>query len=82
MPNFVSPQTKNHSLSSAETETGYYQLVHFIRSDRKLNIFGETFSLAPELQHEYMVATVDVKEQKMKIFLEHAQVDEFSCKLR
>jgi hypothetical protein len=49
-------------------EIGRYHLVRFIRSDRKLNIFGEAFSLAPELQYEYVVATVDVKEQKLKIF--------------
>lgn len=63
-------------------ETGCYHLVRFIRSDRKLNIFGETFSLAPELQYEYVVATVDAKEQKLKILLGHAQVDEFYYKLR
>lgn len=63
-------------------ETGRYHLVRFIRSDLKLNIFGETFPVAPELQYEYLVATVDVKEQKLKIFLGHSQVDEFEYKLR
>ena len=65
-----------------KSEIGRYHLVRFIRSNRKLNIFGETFLLAPELQYEYVVATVDVKEQKLKIFLGHAQVDEFYYKLR
>jgi len=63
-------------------ETGCYHLIRFIRSDLKLNIFGEIFSVAPELQYEYVVATVDVKEQKLKLFLDHAQVDEFEYKLR
>jgi len=63
-------------------ESGRYHLVRFIRSDRKLNVFGETFLLAPELQYEYVVATVDVKEQTLKIFLGGAQVDEFKYKLR
>ena len=63
-------------------EIGRYHLVRFIRSDQKLNVFGETFSLAPELQYEYVVATVDVKEQNLKIFLGSAQVDEFDYKLR
>lgn len=63
-------------------DNGRYHLVRFIRSDRKLNVFGETFSLAPELQYEYVVATVDVKEQSLKIFLGRAQVDEFNYKLR
>jgi len=62
-------------------EVGRYHLVRFIRGDRKLDIFGERFSLAPELQYEYVVATVDVKEQKLKLFLGSAQVDEFDYKL-
>lgn len=63
-------------------EIGRYHLVRFIRSDRKFDIFGEKFSLAPELQYEYVVATVDVKEQKLKLFLGSSQVDEFNYKLR
>jgi transposase InsO family protein len=63
-------------------DTGRYHFIRFIRSDRKLHIFREKFSLAPELQYEYVVATVDVKEQKLKIFLDNAQVDEFDYKLR
>jgi hypothetical protein len=40
------------------------------------NIFGETFSLAPELQYEHLVATADVKKQSLKVLLGRAQVDE------
>ena len=40
------------------------------------------FHSPPQLQYEYVVATVDVKEQKLKIFLGRAQVDEFDYKLR
>ncbi len=63
-------------------KTGRYHLVRFIRSDLKLNVFGEIFPVAPELQYEYVIATVDVKEQKLKIFLNHSQVDEYEYKLR
>jgi putative transposase len=63
-------------------ETGRYHLVRFIRSDLKLNIFGEMFPVAPELEYEYVVATVDVKEQRIKLFLGHTQVDDFQYKLR
>jgi len=69
-----------HPLS--KPKSGRYHLVRFIRSDRKLSVFGETFLLAPELQYEYVVATVDVKEQKLKIFLGNDQVDGFDYKLR
>ena len=55
--------------------------VRLIRSNMKLNIFGELFPVAPELAHEYVVATIDVKEQKVKLFLDKTQVDEFNYKL-
>ena len=63
-------------------ETGRYHLVRLIRSDSKLNIFGEIFRVPPELQLEYVVATINVKEQKLKLFLDKTQVDEFRYKLR
>jgi putative transposase len=63
-------------------ETGKYHIVRLIRSDRKLNIFGECFSAPPETMLEYVVATIDVKEQKLKLFLDKKQVEEFDYKLR
>jgi putative transposase len=63
-------------------EEGYYHLVRFIRSDCRLNIFGEMFSAPPETQYEYVVATVDVKAQKLKLFLDTIQVEEYKYQLR
>ncbi len=63
-------------------ETGRYHLVRLIRRDLKLNIFGELFSVPPEAKLEYVVATIDVKEQKLKLFLDKTQVDEFDYKMR
>jgi len=63
-------------------EVGCYHLVRLIRSNLKLNIFGELFPVSPSLMFEYVVATIDVKEQKLKIFLDKTQVDEFDYKLR
>ena len=63
-------------------EIGKYHVVRLIRSDLKLNIFGESFSVPPETMLEYVVATIDVKEQKMKLFLDKKQVEEFDYKLR
>jgi putative transposase len=63
-------------------QTGRYHVVRIIRSDRRLNIFGEQFTVAPELQYEYVVATLDVKEQRLKLFLDHVQVDEFNYPMR
>jgi len=48
---------------------GCYHFVRFIRSDLRLNIFGEVFPVPPEALYEYVVATIDVKEQKLKLFL-------------
>jgi putative transposase len=63
-------------------EIGRYHVVRLIRSDLKLNIFGECFSVPPEVMLEYVVATIDVKEQKLKLFLDKKQVEEFDYKLR
>lgn len=63
-------------------ETGRYHLVRLIRSDLKLNILGELFSVPPEAKLEYVVATIDVKEQKLKLYLDKTQVEEFDYKLR
>ena len=62
-------------------ETGRYHVVRLIRSDLKLNVFGEIFPVPPELKREYVVATIDVKEQKLKLFLDKTQVEEFDYKL-
>lgn len=63
-------------------EDGCYSLVRFIRSDCRLNIFGELFPVPPETQYEYVVATVDVKAQTLKLFLDAIQVDEYAYRLR
>ena len=63
-------------------EEGCYHLVRFIRSDCRLNIFGEMFSAPPETQYEYVVATIDVKEQKLKLFLDKIQIEEYKYRLR
>jgi putative transposase len=66
----------------AKPENGCYHLVRFIRSDCRLNIFGEIFSAPPQTQYEYVVATIDVKDQKLKLFLDTIQVEEYKYQLR
>ena len=63
-------------------ELGKYHVVRLIRSDLKVDIFGECFPAPPETMLEYVVATIDVKEQKLKLFLGKIQVGEFDYKLR
>ena len=57
-------------------------MVRLIRSDLKLNILGELFSVPPEVKLEYVVATIDVKEQKLKLYLGKTQVEELDYKIR
>jgi putative transposase len=61
---------------------GKYHLVRLIRSNLKLNIFGELFPVAPKYQYEYLIATIDVKEQKLKIYLDKTKIDELPYRLR
>ena len=63
-------------------EIDRYHFVRLIRSDLKLSNFGECFPASPEEMFESVVATIDVKEQKMKLFLDKKQVEEFEYKLR
>jgi hypothetical protein len=41
-----------------------YHLPRFIRSDLCLNVFRELFPPPSDLQYEYIVGTIDVKEQR------------------
>jgi transposase InsO family protein len=75
-------QEKSPQNRLPKPETGRYHLVRLIRSDLKLNIFGELFTVPPELKLEYVVATIDVKEQRLKLFLDKTQVDELDYKMR
>lgn len=60
---------------------GRYHLVRLIRSDLVLNIFEERFHMPSDLMYEYVVATIDVKEQKLKLYHDKVQVEEFDYKL-
>jgi putative transposase len=73
-------QAPRHPLE--KPEEGCYHLVRFIRSNCQLDIFGERFAAPPETQYEYVVATIDVKEQKLMLSLDHIQVDEYGYQLR
>lgn len=73
-------QAPRHPLE--KPEEGCYHLVRFIRSNCQLDIFGEIFAAPPETQYEYVVATIDVKEQKLMLFLDHIQVEEYGYQLR
>lgn len=52
-------------------------LVRFIRSDRKLNIFGETFPVKPSLIYHYVKAVICIDAQQIKIYLDNKLVQDF-----
>ncbi len=65
-----------------QPEAGRYHLVRFIRSDLRLDVFGERFRLPPEAEYEYVVATVDVARQRLRVRLGDDPVAEFPYALR
>ncbi len=63
-------------------EQGRYHLIRFIRSDGRLDIFGEKFMVPPETIYEYVRATVDVENQRLRIYLDGTLIDEHDYRLR
>jgi len=48
-------------------ESGKIVLIRFIRSNRRLNIFGEIFLLKPELVYHYVEAIISVEGHIQKL---------------
>ena len=46
---------------------GKVRLIRFIRSDSRLDIFGEKFTLPDEFQYSYVTATIRVRAQKLHV---------------
>jgi putative transposase len=61
---------------------GKYHVVRLIRSDGRLNLFGEMFKVPQKFQHEYVVGTVNVRKQKLELFHDGLKVEEHDYKLR
>jgi hypothetical protein len=53
---------------SLEILPGYVHLIRFIRSDRILSIFGETYSMPGEVEYEYVKATIDTENETLKVY--------------
>ena len=64
-------------------EDGKYHLVRFIKSNRQLNIFGEIFKMPDTLIYEYVIATINVKEQKLLVYDSNKYlIEKYEYKLR
>lgn len=63
-------------------DRGRYHLVRFVRSDGRLDIFGESFQAPPEATYEYVRITVDVERQRLLVFLDGTLLDEHEYRCR
>jgi len=55
---------------------GKYHLIRFIRSNGRLDVFGEQFLVPSECVYEYVRATIDVGRQRLSLYLDNVLVDE------
>lgn len=74
------PQSPQHPLP--KPTSGKYHLVRLIRSNDRLDMFGERFEVPKRLLHEYVVGTVDVRRQKLELFHDGLKLEEYDYKLR
>lgn len=51
-----------------EIEDGNIHVIRLIRSDLKLNIFGETFDMPDDLKYEYVVATICTDSNFIRVY--------------
>ena len=61
---------------------GRFHFLRLIRSDLLLPVLNETFPMPAHLAHEYVRATIDVKEQRLFVFHERRLVKQFPYRLR
>jgi putative transposase len=73
-------QAPRHPLP--KPKKGSYHLVRFIRSDRRLDVFGERFLVPPETTYAYVVATIDVARQRLTVHLDTEPIAEWPYRLR
>jgi len=77
-PNPILPNFTNLS----KPIKGRYNIIRFIRSDGYLDIFTEKFKMPEKVIYEYVKATVDVKKQKLFVYLDNELIITKKYKLR
>ncbi len=58
-------------------EDGYIHLIRFIRSDCKLNIFGEKFKMPKRVKYEYVIATICIETQMLHVKMDDRLICQF-----
>lgn len=62
-------------------DEGYIHLIRFIRSDLKLNIWGELFPMPKKSMYQYVRATIFTEFHLLNVFLENQLIAQFEYKL-
>ena len=75
----LGPNTKIPALE--DIPDGNIILVRFIRSDRKLNIFGETFMVSKDLVYSYVKAVIVTEIHTLQLYLGDELVTSFDYRL-
>ena len=60
---------------------GTIHLVRFVRSDRKLDIFGEKFEISKELVYSYVRAAIVTDVHQLQVYLGNDLVEIFEYRL-
>jgi transposase InsO family protein len=74
------PHAPRHPLP--RPDTGRYHLVRFVRSNGRIDLFGELLPVPTEAAYTYVRATVDVARQQLSIVLDGRVIDQHKFLLR
>ena len=79
-PNKLNPDYRLPDVFDIPYE-GYIHLIRLIRSDLKLNIWGETFTMPKEVMYEYVRATIFTEFHLLNVFLGDKLITQFEYRL-
>lgn len=65
-----------------EPTKGKYHVIRFIRSDLRLDIFGEKFPVPADLKYEYVRATINIKRETLQLYRDDVKAAEIPYKRR
>lgn len=78
-PMTLGPNTKLPQLDYIPD--GNITLIRFIRSDRKLDIFGEKFQVSKDLVYSYVKAVISTEIHALHLYLGNELVETFDYQL-
>jgi hypothetical protein len=78
-PITLAPNTKLPQLDYVPD--GDIMLIRFIRSDRKLDIFGEKFEVSKDLVYSYVKAVIVTNSQTLQVYLNTELAETFDYHL-